>query len=416
MRQSMRGGPSGRVWAVLAGAAVAALVLAGPGSEAHAQTFNEAIQRALDNQCQGLSGPNGPYQSSLSSICSAVPVGPGSSSGASIASQTMRQEGLDQRRIRLRLEEERQARGEGGVRAASADPSIRMGKLGLFATGEGEWVQKDVTRFEPGFSSDTGGVIVGADYGVLPWLTAGLALSYSLTHGDFAASGGHFTTDTYGVTLYGSATPLPNLFVDGTLGYTRRDYDTLRRVIYVSPGTAVDGFAQGDTTGHEFRTSVQTGYDFVMRALTVGPRVGVNYSTNAIDAYGERGRNGRDFETGLELAYDRQHRDSLTTTVGAFLSYAFSTSIGIFVPQLTAEWVHEFLDDQRVIYFRFREDLGRTKPRFQTDTPDRDYFNLGTGVILVLPKAISVFVSYRALVGYNDREAHTVSGGLRIGF
>jgi hypothetical protein len=55
--------------------------------------------------------------------------------------------------------------------------------------------------------------------------------------------------------------------------------------------------------------------------------------------------------------YDRQHRDSLTTTVGAFASDALSTSIGGFVPQFTADWVHEFQDDQRAIYFRCREDL-----------------------------------------------------------
>jgi len=158
MRQSARRGPGRRVWAVVAGVAVAALVLAGPGSEAHAQRFNDAIQGALDNNCEGLRGP---YQSSLSSICTAIPVGPGSSAGASIASQTMRQQGSEQRRIQLHLEEQRQARGEGGVLAASSDPSIQMGKLGLFITGEGEWVEKNVTRFEPGFSSDAGGVIVG---------------------------------------------------------------------------------------------------------------------------------------------------------------------------------------------------------------------------------------------------------------
>ena len=413
MSQIMRTWRSGRVWAVVVGAAVAALVLMGPGSDAHAQRFNDAIQGALDNNCEGLRGP---YQSSLSSICTAIPVGPGSSAGASIASQTMRQQGSEQRRIQLHLEEQRQARGEGGVLAASSDPSIQMGKLGLFITGEGEWVEKNVTRFEPGFSSDAGGVIVGADYRLLPWLTAGLAFSYSHTHGDFHGSNGNFNTDAYGVTLYGSATPLPNLFVDGTLGFTRRDYDILRRVIYVSPGTAIDGLAKGETTGNEFRTSVQVGYDVVRGALTVGPRVGVNYSTNDIDSFNERNVSPRGLDTGLQLAYDGQHRESLTTTVGAFLSYAFSTSIGIFVPQLTAEWVHEFFDNQRVIYFRFREDFGQTKLRFQTDQPDRDYANVGTGVVLVLPKGMQVFLSFRALVGYSDRQAYTANGGFRIAF
>jgi outer membrane autotransporter protein len=421
MRQSMRMRPSGRVWAVVAGAAVAALVLTEPRSDAHAQTFNDAIQHALDggggSACTGLKGP---YQGALGSVCASPsgPGGPGTSSGASVASQTVREQGADERRIRLRLEEQRQARGEGGVLAASSDPSFQMGKLGLFITGEGDWVRKDVTRFEPGFSSDAGGVILGADYRVLPWLTAGLAFSYLNTHGDYNGNNGHFNTDTYGVTLYGSVTPLPNLFVDGTLGFTRRDYDMVRRATYsnVLNGVGVNGFVQGDTTGDEFRTSVQTGYDFVTGALTVGPRVGVNYSTNAIDSFSERNLSPRGLDTGLQLAYNRQHRESLTTTVGAFLSYAFSTSIGIFVPQITAEWVHEFFDNQRVIYFHFREDLGQTKLRFQTDPPDRDYANVGTGVVLVLPKGMQVFLSFRALVGYDDRQAYTANGGLRIAF
>jgi outer membrane autotransporter protein len=424
MSQCTWGWLSGRAWAVVIVGAVAALGLAGPGSDGHAQTFNDAIQGALDpaittppstQMCAGLKGP---FQGGLNSICSASGGATGTSAGASIASLTMRQQGTDQRRIQLRLEEQRQASREGGVLAASADPTFELGKLGLFVTGEGDWVRKDVTRFEPGFSSDAGGVMFGGDYRVLTWLTAGLAFSYLNTHGDFTGNNGHFNTNAFGVTLYGSVTPLPNLFVDGTIGYTLRDYDIVRRASYfnASSDTGADGFVQGDTTGNEFRTSVQAGYDFPLGALTVGPRVGVNYSSNNINSYGERNSSPRGLDTGLQLAYDAQHRESLTTTVGAFASYAISTSIGVFVPQLTGEWVHEFLDNQRVIYFRFREDLGQTKLRFQTDPPDRNYANLGTGVVLVLPKGLQVFLSFRALVGYSDRQAYTANGGLQIGF
>ena len=430
MRQRTWGRPSGRVWAAVAGAAVAALLLAGSGSYAQAQTFNDAIQGALDSingppgsgtiiPCGGLPGPK---QGTLALICPPPITGggvavPGTSSGASIASQALGQQGADQRRIQRRLEEQRQASRDGGVPAASADPTFQLGKLGLFITGEGDWTKKDVTRFEPGFSSDAGGVIVGADYRVLPWLTAGLALSYLGTNGNFTSNTGHFSTDAFGVTLYGSVTPLPNLFVDGTVGYTLRAYDTVRRASYFNPTTiGVDGFVQGETTGNEFRTSIQTGYDFPLGALTMGPRVGVNYSTNNIDSYAEHNSSPKNLDTGLQLAYDAQHRESLTTTVGVFASYAISTSIGVFVPQFTGDWVHEFYDNQRVIYFRFREDLGQTKLRFQTDSPDRNYANLGTGVVLVLPKGMQVFLSFRALVGYSDRQAYTANGGLRIGF
>ena len=434
MRWSWLRKSSAGVWTVMAGAATAALVLAAPGSDTHAQTFNDAIQGALDNRCSGLSGQSPPsraYQGTLSSIC-APPGGfgpppaaaPGTSAGASIASQTVRQQGADERRIQARLEERRQAGVEGGVWAASSDSGFQPGKLGLFVTGEGDWVHKGVTRFESGFSSNAGGAVVGADYGVLPWLTAGLALSYLGTHGNFTSNTGNFTTNAFGVTLYGSATPLPNLFVDGTVGYTYRGYDIVRRASYFNAsattasltGTGVDGFVKGDTTGNEFRTSIQVGYDFPMGALTAGPRVGLNYSTNDIDSFTERNLSPKYLDTGLQLAYDGQHRESLTSAVGGFLSYAFSTSVGVFVPQLTAEWVHEFYDNQRVIYFNFREDLAGTKLRFQTDPPDRNYANLGTGVVLVLPKGMQVFLSFRALVGYSDRQAYTANGGLRINF
>ena len=36
--------------------------------------------------------------------------------------------------------------------------------------------------------------------------------------------------------------------------------------------------------------------------------------------------------------------------------------------------------------------------------------------VLLLPKDMQVFLSFRALVGYTDRQAYTANGGLRIGF
>jgi hypothetical protein len=53
---------------------------------------------------------------------------------------------------------------------------------------------------------------------------------------------------------------------------------------------------------------------------------------------------------------------------------------------------------------------------FQTDTPDRDYFNLGVGVSMVLPNGLQPFLNYRELVAYKDRSSHSVSLGLRVPF
>ena len=73
MKQIVRRGRRGRVWAVVAGTAAAAMLLAWFGSEAHAQTFNDAIRHALDNTCAGLRGP---YQGALNPICNPPPPPP----------------------------------------------------------------------------------------------------------------------------------------------------------------------------------------------------------------------------------------------------------------------------------------------------------------------------------------------------
>jgi hypothetical protein len=37
-------------------------------------------------------------------------------------------------------------------------------------------------------------------------------------------------------------------------------------------------------------------------------------------------------------------------------------------------------------------------------------------VVLVLPKGLQVFLSFRALLAYSDRQAYTANDGIRIGF
>lgn len=403
------------------GIAAAALLLGLAPSAAQAQSFNDAIQGALGFQCRGLRGspPSADYQSSLSDICGSIPNVPGSSSGGSIAIQGNSQEGSEQRRILRRLEEKRQEARDSGIRAASAD-SGQMGPLGFFLTSEFEWINKSASPNEAGFDSDSKGAIVGFDYGLTKMVTVGLAIHYSRADGEFDGQGGSFHTDNLGVTLYASASPFPNFFIDGTIGYIYREYETNRRATYIAPmnpAGVTDGFAHSNTSGDEFNLGVNAGYDFFMKALTFGPRFGVDYSTIDIAGFEEVGQKNRpDFDTGLELAYKRQHRDSLTTKLGIFASYALGMDFGVLVPQFTAEWVHEFLNEQRTIFFKFREDNAGAQLRFQTDEPDRNYFRVGLGLVLVLPKNISAFINYRTLLGYNDRIAHTLNAGLRVGF
>jgi outer membrane autotransporter protein len=317
-----------------------------------------------------------------------------------------------------RLEERREAFVESDTRGAAADnQTLTLGTVGLYVSGNGEWIDQGSNRFETGYKSRDKGLTLGADVALNPMIIVGMAASFTRADAEYKEDGGGFSTDAYGITLYGSVAPIANLFIDATVGYVFRMHELRRRNTFDGvAATEINGIARSETESNEINTAVRAGYDFIVGPLTVGPRAGIAFRSQAIDSFREFGREGKVNDTGLELSFSDQTRESLTTSLGVYLSYAIPLPLGVLVPQITAEYVHEFLDDQRVVYFRFVEDQLRAKLRFQTAPPDRDYGNISAGILWVLPRNVSAFLNYRTLVGYEERSAHSITGGIRVTF
>jgi len=401
-----------QMWAVLSMALVVGGVLLALPVAVSAQGLNDVLLRILNSSggtnCAELGGPTNTTGSLATNLCPTIPVSsPGSGAGGTPTLDSQLGQSQEQRRQADRLAERRS--GQGG----SADqPGTGFG---LFVNGDYQFLNKDNTRFETGFEQHTAGTTVGADYSFRGRAVVGAAFSYAHEFGDFAGASGGFDNDAYGVTLYGTVVPFNNLFVDGFVGYSRKEYSIDRRMNFVlptggSPPFLAKGLIEGKTHSNEFNIGTVIGYDFVIKNLTLGPRVGVNYLDRRLAGYEETGT------TGLELIYDNQNISSLTTTAGVFASVAISTRWGVLVPQATAEYVHEFLNDQRTVGFRFVDTLSRPRFLFQTDNPDRNFFNLGLGAVFVLPGGMSTFVNVRELVGYSTRRATNVTAGLRLAF
>jgi outer membrane lipase/esterase len=390
------------MWCLTAGLLLAtpAAPLRPVGAPASAQGLNDVLAGILSNQCAVLAGRTlGP---DLNNLCTAVPAVAGSSAGGTSTLVDRVSQFDEERRLHRRLRDRRQG--------AAADSVLGSG-FSLFVSSEYQNMDKDTTQFETGFRQDTAGVTIGGDYAFGTAAVLGLAVTYAHEFGDYAGAGGGYDHDKYGALIYGNVTPLPNLFIDGTVGYRYADYSYERKVsLQMAPAITTAGRTEANSHGYEFRAGVNSGYDFVIDRFTVGPRLGVNYRYSEISGFAESGR------TGLELAYDRQNAESLTTVAGIFGSMAISTGLGVFVPQLTGEYIHEFLNDQRRYSFRLVQDGSGGKFQFETDRPDRDYFTVGGGVVLVLPNGISPFINYRELLGYRDRHSHTVTAGVRFTF
>jgi outer membrane autotransporter protein len=383
-------------------ASASAQSLPGPVGVPAGTGLNDVINRLLSNNCAELGAP--PFGPDLSRLCPqspAPPSGAGSSSGGSVGSEGSAVS-EEQRQLFRRLRQRQQG-------AASADPANPLG-VGVFVSTEYEKFNQDNTRFETGFDQDTVGMSFGADYLFRNGLILGAAFTYAHDFGNYDGVGGGFDHNSYGILAYGSVQPIANMFIDGVAGYTRKDYNFDRRAAIVLTTVSVAGTTHGDTNGNEWKIGLNSGYDFVFGAFTVGPRLGVLYREITMDDFTESGH------TGLELAYSNQNIQSLTLRPGVYGSYAFSTSWGVVIPQMTLEYVHEFLDDQRSVQFSFAQDPQNRRFLFRTTPPDRDYLNLGLGVSMVLPQGVQPFLNFRDMLAYQDRSTYTVTLGVRIPF
>ena len=389
-------------------AVVALSVVYGSVPSAEAQGLNDVLVRLLSNNCEGLGGtpsssPPPNATNALFDVCNVPPTFGAASAGGGPTVES---------RLGVSEEQRRQARRLADIRSGGGGSADQPGSgFGVFVNGDYQFLNKDTTRFETGFEQNTVGTTVGVDYSFRGRGAVGVAFNYAHEFGDFAGASGGFDNDVYGVTLYGTVMPIENMFVDAFVGYTRKDY-TFDRSVHVSiaPDRLVGGKIDSATDSDEMHVGATLGYDFILGKFTVGPRVGVNYRDARISGFRERG------STGIELIYDNQNVVSLTSTVGVFASMAISTGFGVLVPQATAEYVHEFENDQRSVGFTFVDLSDRPRYLFQTDRPDRNFFNVGLGVVAVFSRGLSAYVNVRELLGYSDRTATTVTVGVRTQF
>ena len=295
--------------------------------------------------------------------------------------------------------------------SAGEDDTLLIGNLGVFINGSVSFGDKATSTNELGFDVDTTGLTVGVDYRFSDKLIAGGAIGYVNNETDFDSNRGGMDVDGYTLSAYSTYYHDENSYLDAIFSMGWNDFSNRRSVdtgIISIPVAEVNG----DSDGQEYALSIGGGYDFYHQNLSFGPVARINYIKADIGSYAESS------STGFELAYESQDIESLTSILGGQLSYAISTPSGIFTPQLTFEWAHEFMQDSRFITARFLYDTSSTPLPFnlQTDDPERNYFNLGVGLSATFAAGKSAFIFYETNLQRDDIELDTISAGLRLTF
>ena len=307
------------------------------------------------------------------------------------------------------------AAGGGSTATFGASSQNRWNGLGFFASGLVESLNREISTFQDGYKSMILGLSVGMDYRFSKKIVGGLVGNFSNTDGDFRG-GGTFSTNSFGGLAFAQILPTDKTFIQITAGYTRNNYLVARLAtaqvtsLAIGNDRIVNSLASSNSNGDVANVGLLTGYDHSIGRFLIGPRVGVNYSQTHIGNYTENGGGG------IGLQYNDQYIHSLQSTVGIQGATTYSTGFGILVHQVNADYIHEFANSQRHIGVQLTEDqrANPTRFAFQNEVPVRNYFNLGTGLVAVLPNGWQPFVSFRAMVGNNQFNNYAGTFGLRI--
>ncbi|MFM8331882.1 MAG: autotransporter outer membrane beta-barrel domain-containing protein [Candidatus Methylumidiphilus sp.] len=287
--------------------------------------------------------------------------------------------------------------------SSGADQYQLYGDIGLYFSAGGSFGNIDSLPGYTGFRLNRSTVSAGLDYRLSDTINAGILFSYVNSAASLYNNGGNNDDNIFRVAPYVSITPFDNAFIDVSAGYgyyqtaVNRNCDTCVSMLH------------GNYNSNEGFGSLNMGYAYSLSGITATGYGQVAMIGIATGSYRE---------TGLDAAVhgasiNSNGAISVTTTLGAELSYAWNTPYGVVVPRIFGEWLHEYKNNHRAIAGQFQN--GAIPFAIQTASPERNWANLGAGAQMVLPNSLSVFVSYHSLI-MTGAENTTFEGGVRWEF
>jgi outer membrane autotransporter protein len=245
-------------------------------------------------------------------------------------------------------------------------------------------------------------------------------LQYAQSDADAKRTNSTLESDDWGFAGYGTWFQDNGLFLEAIAGYISHDYDSQRRINYTTNvggvTTVVNQIASASPSGDTLFGGIGGGYSIARDAFTFTPQASLNYSRQSIDGYREAMSNPTGPGGSWAVAVDGQDFTSMTSRLGFMLANAISTGVGVFVPQLSVDWVHEFDDGLERVNSRFVND--RSGQRFQvySDHSDKNWFDVGLGLSAQFAQGRSAFVSVNWLAGRADEDTYSITGGIRLEF
>ncbi|MDP1635757.1 MAG: autotransporter outer membrane beta-barrel domain-containing protein [Gallionellaceae bacterium] len=365
--------------------AVAALVAGGLPQHASASPSNAQLEQYIIDFC----GTTTSNLLSVQLMCSRL-AGYASSGGANVSANlgiaSVGGEISTRKRKGVSLPEEDQ--NNKSVKGASADD----GGWGLLVAPQYGKNERTETDLENGYQSNLSGLLVGTDYRFSDRFVLGATIALTKDDATFLNNAGALKTGSTVFTMYGTWLPSEVVSFDGYLGFGKIKLETSRVINWVTnaatdPPNGFFGTVNGDTTGQQIMAGISASLQKKYGRLDLSPSISLDYIKTSINGYNESGT------TTIEMHYADRTTASLISSLGVRLGGSFSHEWGMLLPYMRVAAVHEFQSNAQQVRNELVISPG-TGFSVATDAPDRNYLNLGLGVVAALDSGAQLFLDY----------------------
>ncbi|MFM5672314.1 putative Ig domain-containing protein [Aeromonas hydrophila] len=241
-------------------------------------------------------------------------------------------------------------------------------------------------------SFTTLGLSAGFDYRISPTTIVGIGIGIGNDRSDIGKNNTRSDGDAIGIATYLSLSQVPQVYVDGLLGYNRISLDSRR---YITGSD--DEFASGSRGADQFFASLTASYEYRNGPLSLAPYSRLNASTTLMEAYRENGG-------GIYgLSYEGHRQENFTSYLGVRTSYDLMAPLGVVTPKIGLAWGHNFSrsSDYKMRYTDQGDEgiLYSLKP----DARESDLASLDMGLDFNLGHAWLLGISYKTNLGSNER-------------
>lgn len=242
------------------------------------------------------------------------------------------------------------------------------------------------------------GVSAGVDYRFSDAFVGGFGVGYGRDKTDIGSRGSESRATAFSGALYGSYTPMDNVFIDGLVGAGMLDFQSRRFI------AATSDYATGGRSGSQIFAALTAGYEHRDDNWLISPYGRIEASRSWLDGFTETGG-------GIYgLTYGDQMIDSLSGVIGLRANYRFDTEFGALMPGMRAEYTHDFAGSSRstVGY----SDVGTLPFATESDPLLRNQLSLGLSLDWQINDNVNLGLDYQTSFGVSAQD-HRI--GVKLG-